>query len=79
MGTRDMLIAGRSLRIGNLPSSLARDEAEALRRVGYQVQNGDSLSIIASRYNVSIDDILAWNKISGTAITAGQELTLFID
>jgi len=79
MGTRDTLVAGRSLRIGSLPSSIARDEAEALRKIGYQVQNGDSLSVIASRYNVSIDDILAWNKISGTSIKAGQELTLFVD
>ena len=79
MQPADPIKIGEQLRIGELPS-LARDEADALRRIGYRVQSGDSLSVIADRYNIRVADIREWNNLSGNnMIKAGQQLTLFID
>lgn len=79
MQPSDALSVGKQLRIGELPT-LAADEAAALRQIGYQVQNGDSLSVIADRYNVRVTDIRQWNNLSGehNLIQPGQQLTLFI-
>lgn len=74
------ITAGQRLRVNNLPVDLAKDEADALRKIGYRVQSGDSLSVIADRYNVKIGDIIAWNNLDAESlITPGQQLTLFID
>ncbi len=79
MQPTDPIRIGKQLRIGELPN-LARDEADALRRIGYRVQSGDSLSVIADRYNIRVADIREWNNLSGNnMIKAGQQLTLFID
>jgi membrane-bound lytic murein transglycosylase D len=48
------------------------------KKVGYTVQNGDSLTAIASRFNVQIDDILKWNTVNSRALLQpGQKLTLY--
>jgi membrane-bound lytic murein transglycosylase D len=48
------------------------------RKVGYTVQNGDSLTAIANRFNVQIDDILRWNTVNSRALLQpGQRLTLY--
>lgn len=46
--------------------------------VVYTVANGDVLSGIAMRFNVSIADIQRWNNIKNPdIITAGQKLTIY--
>jgi peptidoglycan lytic transglycosylase D len=48
------------------------------RKVGYTVQNGDSLTAIANRFNVGIEDILRWNTVNSRALLQpGQRLTLY--
>ncbi len=48
--------------------------------VDYAVQAGDSVSQIAARYAVSIDDVIRWNRLSDPgAIRVGQVLTLHLD
>lgn len=42
----------------------------------YTVVEGDSLWSIAQKYNVSLDDLIAKNNISGNLIVVGQQLTL---
>lgn len=43
----------------------------------YTVHNGDSLWLIARRFGVTVDDLLAWNNISpGHILQPGQEITL---
>ncbi len=50
----------------------------ASERVTYKVRPGDSLSVIARRYKVSVKELQAWNKISDPRkLRAGQTLTLF--
>ena len=42
----------------------------------YMVKRGDSLSVIAQRYNVSLAELKSANKISSNTIHVGQELTI---
>jgi membrane-bound lytic murein transglycosylase D len=47
---------------------------------GYRVRRGDSLYRIAGKFNVSINDIIAWNALDpGKYLQPGQTLTLYID
>ena len=51
-----------------------------IRKVGYKVRDGDSLSVIASRFNLRIRDILEWNSIKTSQyLRPGQSLTLYVD
>lgn len=46
----------------------------------YSVRSGDSLSLIASRFKVTIDDILNWNALNKSQfLQPGQRLKLMID
>jgi membrane-bound lytic murein transglycosylase D len=50
----------------------------ASERVTHKVRSGESLSVIARRYKVSVRDLQNWNKISDPRkLRAGQTLTLF--
>jgi len=50
----------------------------ASERVTHKVRSGESLSVIARRYNVSVKELQTWNKISDPRrLRAGQTLTLF--
>ena len=42
----------------------------------HQVRRGDTLGLIAERYDVSVRDIQQWNNIRGTTIYINQELTI---
>ena len=42
----------------------------------HRVQRGETLSGIARRYNVSVNDLRRWNNISGDRIIAGQTLNV---
>jgi len=51
-----------------------------VRSVQYKVRAGDSLARIASRFNVSIQDIEKWNQISRSKyLQPGQQLKLLVD
>jgi membrane-bound lytic murein transglycosylase D len=53
---------------------------ENVRKLSYRVKRGDSLSLIASKFDIAIRDITRWNKISRNALLQpGQRLTLFIN
>ena len=61
-------------------SKAAEVKSEHVRKLSYRVRHGDSLSLIASRFDVAISDITGWNKISRSALLQpGQRLTLFIN
>lgn len=53
---------------------------DSLKRLSYRVRRGDSLWLIASRFNVSIKELKQWNKIGAKKyIQPGQRLTVFVD
>lgn len=49
------------------------------KRTQYTVQRGDSLSSIARRFNVAVDDIQHWNSLPARhALYPGSKLTVFL-
>ncbi len=47
-------------------------------RVSHKVRSGESLSVIARRYKVTVKDLQKWNKISNPrSLRAGQSLVVF--
>lgn len=60
-------------------SSLAMASTAEPSRRGYRVRRGDSLYRIAGKFNVSVNDIIAWNSLTpGDYLQPGQKLTLYV-
>ncbi|ANG62423.1 lytic transglycosylase [Marinobacterium aestuarii] len=84
MTPRSPLKTGKELVIwrdsSNSGNTLASSGRETLRKVGYSVRSGDSLSDIASRFSVSVADLTRWNKLDQRSyLQPGQRLTLFVN
>ncbi len=72
--------AGKYLRV-RPPSASApvRASAAASSSSGgqrYRIRSGDTLELIAKRFNCSISDLKAWNGLRSTRIRAGAYLTV---
>ncbi|MGO4998555.1 LysM peptidoglycan-binding domain-containing protein [Oceanisphaera sp. W20_SRM_FM3] len=73
-------LSSNNIRIGQslaLSSSYAATTKPATTQGNsvYKVKRGDSLSVIASRFSVSINELLSWNKLSSRhSLRAGQSL-----
>ena len=52
--------------------------SNALHALRYTVRKGDSLYLIANRFNVKIADIRRWNQL-GKYLQPGQKLKLYVD
>lgn len=54
---------------------------EVIRKVNYSVRNGESLSLIANKFNLSVGKIRKWNNsvLKQSLIQPGQRLTLYVD
>ena len=72
VGTRLRLTADGSARASR---SAARAEAPARPRT-HTVRSGENLSVIASRYGVTIGELRRANGITGPGIRAGQTLRI---
>ena len=60
-------------------SSLAMADSTKPTARGYRVRRGDSLHRIAGKFNVSVNDIVAWNQLDpGKYLQPGQKLTLYV-
>lgn len=66
---------------GDWSGSLALGKrARDRRRQAYRVRRGDSLYRIANRFNVTIGELVDWNRIDpADYLKPGQRLTLFVD
>ena len=77
-----MIRAGDTLMIpygSDWASSMALVSREERQRQGYRVRRGDSLYRIAGKFNVSVNDIIAWNALDpGDYLQPGQRLTLYV-
>lgn len=78
MAPGDPLTVGKRLVIWTTKDT---NERQVVRKVNYQVRNGDNLSTIASRFNVNVADIKRWNsdKTQRKYLQPGQSLTLYVD
>ncbi len=88
----DLLSVGQILKVPSAENGRPEDPAYATRyreltrlqqrllpeeRFQHQVRPGESLWVIARRYNVSVDDIRRWNDMGGrTMIRPGQRLQI---
>ena len=52
--------------------------SNALHALRYTVRKGDSLYLIASRFNIRVSDIKRWNQV-GKYLQPGQKLKLYVD
>jgi membrane-bound lytic murein transglycosylase D len=89
MAPGDSLRAGKRLTLW-VPAEISRRTGEialngvnprnTVRKFGYTVRSGDSISTIADHYNVAVNDLLRWNEISRSSILRpGRTLTVFVD
>lgn len=69
----DNLSVGQLLK---LPTKSEDNNDGNTDEVIYTVQKGDSLWAIASKYNVSVDDIKKANNLSSNLLSIGQKLTI---
>lgn len=81
MAPRDVIRPGQTLAVWveEDNTSVVRNDREVVRKVGYVVRSGDSLSRIANRFNVRVADIQSWNTIGQEYLQPGQRLTLYVD
>ncbi|MFE8069770.1 LysM peptidoglycan-binding domain-containing protein [Marinobacteraceae bacterium S3BR75-40.1] len=85
MAPGDPLMPGKKLVIwtDNPPTVVAANSSSRkgmIRKIGYRVRSGDSLYLIANRFNVSVKDLVAWNGINPNRyLQPGQRLTLYVD
>ena len=83
ISTRDTLRIGQKIAIpGASGPRLASTTADqgGLQQVTYTVRRGDTLSRISRMFQVSVKDLLAWNKLqSAHRIQPGQRLVMYVD
>ena len=59
-------------------SKQAQETKPTLASMSYTVVSGDSLSVIAERFNVKTSDLKHWNLLSGKShLSLGQKLTVY--
>lgn len=76
MAPRDTLRVGQKLAVWSKGSG---SSDSIIRKVNYTVRSGDSLSRIADKFNININQIETWNSFDSKYIQPGQLLTLYVD
>jgi membrane-bound lytic murein transglycosylase D len=84
MAPGDVLSVGRTLVIWTddpvTAAAAAASGPSQVRQVSYVVRRGDSLSAIAGRFRVALNDLIAWNSLSPDKyLQPGQALVLYVD
>ncbi|GGI85178.1 lytic transglycosylase [Shewanella hanedai] len=78
MAPRDSLRVGKSLTIWT--GGKQKKSSSVTRTVNYTVRSGDSLARIATKFKVSVVDLVRWNELEKSKyIQPGQKLKLFVD
>lgn len=91
MAPRDRLIPGQTIVIWSRRAKAlsqatqlsikAPPRRQITRRIGYRVRRGDSLARISRKFNVTVAQLLRWNKKLSKShyLQPGQQLTLYVD
>ncbi len=75
MAPRDSLRVGQKLVIWQ-----SNNNGAIIRTVYYNVRSGDTISGIASRFNVRTADVVNWNSLNNRSyLKPGQKLKLYVD
>lgn len=76
MAPGDMLHPGKTLVVW----LEGKSDAGVTKKLTYTVRNGDSLSRIASKFNIKVSDISKWNGLNTKRyLQPGQKLKLYVD
>jgi membrane-bound lytic murein transglycosylase D len=74
---RQLLKSGEKLRL--FQKGIKQKKTKS-KNIEYRVKKGDSLSKIADRYNVTVKELIRWNKIKNSRqLKLGQELMLYVN
>jgi membrane-bound lytic murein transglycosylase D len=82
LSSKSHLTAGDRLEIPGRGKSSASGSASATEstRMTYKVRSGDTLSEIADKFNVSVSQLMSWNRMrQSTSLRAGQKLVVYGD
>lgn len=84
MATTDLLQPGKDLVVfpkATMQLASVPVPNEVIRKVNYRVRRGESLSLIADKFNLSVSDVKKWNKEVGRQkyIQPGDRITLYVD
>jgi len=81
MAIRDPLREGQKLVIWTkVPTTKsASNGRNTIQRISYRVRNGDSLYLIAQKFNVAISDLKRWNTLTSKYLQPGQRIKLYVD
>ncbi|MFT6153198.1 MAG: membrane-bound lytic murein transglycosylase D [Crocinitomicaceae bacterium] len=79
MAPKDPLKTGQKLVIWSNTEKINKNR-EIIRKIRYRVRNGDSLHLIADKFNVQVKDIKRWNQLKKNKyLQPGDRLVLYID
>ena len=82
LSSKSHLTAGDRLEIPGRGTSSASGSTSATEstRMTYKVRSGDTLSEIADKFNVSVRQLMSWNRMrQSTSLRAGQKLVVYAD
>ena len=78
--------AGKLPRYASAPRTVTRSTTRSVQPqtpdgpyITYRVQSGDSLWVIAQRYDVSARDLMRWNGLATSRIYPGDEVRIYVD
>lgn len=76
----DTLSVGQVLQMPGAVTLAATDPqaAASMQPFTYIVRAGDTLSRIASKFRVSLNDVLGWNGLTSNVIKPGQRLVMYV-
>lgn len=80
MAPKDALQIGQKLVIWSGTAANKTSLNKVMRTVNYKVRSGDSLARIASKFNVTVNDLVRWNSLEKSKyLQPGQMLKLYVD
>ena len=80
--TKDYLKIDQTIKLFQCKNRPDVSRPETIQKVAYHVRNGDSLGRIANRFNVSVAEIVNWNKKlkkQSSLIYPRQYLIIYVD
>ena len=74
-----LIVYGKTTSSSTSKHTLKLKNIDNLNKDFHYVKSGESLAIIAKKYNCSVDDLKSWNNLKRNTIHPKQKLTVFPD
>lgn len=72
------LVMQDTSKAGNKAVASASSKDSEKKSMQYKIQKGDSMYLVAKRFNVEMQHLKRWNPRSGQALKPGQTLTVYL-